>query len=177
MKILVVYFSQTGNTRKVAEAIFEVIEANKEIKPLEEIQSLEGYDLTFIGFPVLQFGPPRRVRIFLEQNSKGKNVALFATHASWNSPELAPLLEAWLQKCKVPAAEANLVGFFDCQGELSESSASQFLKSDYPQLRHFGSLRPMTLGHPDPNDLENARLFARETISWFHATHFTKDES
>ncbi len=52
MRVLVAYLSQTGNTRRVAEAIYEEIEAEKEIKPLSEVESLEGYDLAFIGFPI-----------------------------------------------------------------------------------------------------------------------------
>ena len=168
MKVLVVCYSQSGNTRKVAEAIFDGLPDDKTILSFADIQNLDGFDLIFFGFPMLQFGPPRKVKVFLEKHGKGKNLALFTTHASWNSPELSPLLEGWLQKCKAPAADSNLLGFFDCQGELSASSAEMFLKSDFPQLRHFGSLRPKTLGHPDTADLENARKFALQIISRFH---------
>ena len=34
MKTFVTYFSQTGNTKKVAEAIFSVLEDEKEIKDM-----------------------------------------------------------------------------------------------------------------------------------------------
>ena len=44
MKTLVTYMSQTGNTKKIAEAIYETISGEKEIKQLKEIDSLEDYD-------------------------------------------------------------------------------------------------------------------------------------
>lgn len=37
MKVLVAYMSQTGNTKEVAEAIFDEIKCEKEIKRLNEI--------------------------------------------------------------------------------------------------------------------------------------------
>ena len=48
MKVLVAYKSVTGNTKKVAEAIFNEIEGEKEIKNLKEIKGIEGYDLAFL---------------------------------------------------------------------------------------------------------------------------------
>jgi flavodoxin len=57
VKALVVYFSQSGQTKKVADAIFEALTCDKEIAELGEVSSLEDYDLSFIGFPVIAFGP------------------------------------------------------------------------------------------------------------------------
>jgi len=168
MRVLVTYFSKTGNTRKVAEAIFEEVPGPKEIKVLDEVKGLEGFDLSFVGFPILQFGPPPQIRTFIEKQAIGSNLAFFITHASWRSPELGIMLDSWLKKCRAAASDANLIGIFDCQGELSQASADLFLASGIPQIRYFGSLRPMTLGHPDTTDLENARKFAREIIRSFN---------
>ena len=41
MSTLVVYSTMTGNTEKVAKAIFEVIEEEKEIKNVAEIENSE----------------------------------------------------------------------------------------------------------------------------------------
>ena len=51
MKTLVAYLSESGKTRRVAEAIFEAIPEEKKIKRIDEVQSLEGYNLVFLGFP------------------------------------------------------------------------------------------------------------------------------
>ena len=58
MKILVAYYSQTGNTRKVAEAIFAGIRhTQKTILPIDRAEGLESYDLLFCGFPVQHHTP------------------------------------------------------------------------------------------------------------------------
>ncbi len=162
MRTLVAYFSQTGKTKLVAEAIYESIEGERELKELGQVESLEGYDLSFIGFPIIAFGPAKEGKEFLEQKAAGRKVALFITHAA---PEDMAGIEAWLDKCRAAAASADLVGFFDCQGELSEAIAAALLKSDDPALRSFGERRPETVGQPDETRLQRARDFAREVMA------------
>jgi len=82
MRVLVGYVSQTGNTKKVAEAIFGEIEGEKEIKKLDQIKNMKGYDLAFLGFPVRAFGPDKKAKKFLQTQCRGKKIALFITHAS-----------------------------------------------------------------------------------------------
>jgi flavodoxin len=161
VKTLVAYFSQTGKTKLVADAIYESIEGEKELKELSEIESLDGYDLSFIGFPIIAFGPAKEGKDFLEQKAAGKKVALFITHAA---PEDQEGVDAWLDKCREAAASAELVGFFDCMGELSEAIANALLKSDNPMMKSFGERRSETLGQPDEARLQRARDFARETM-------------
>ena len=162
MKILVAYHSQTGQTKKVADAIFESIEGDKEIKALSEVESLEGYDLSFIGFPIIAFGPAKEGKDFLEQKADGKKVALFITHAAREDQEG---VGEWLDRCKAAAASAELVGFFDCQGELSEAIADFLMKNEDTTMRSFGERRPETIGQPDESRLQRARDFAREVVS------------
>jgi flavodoxin len=161
MKTLVAYFSQTGQTKKVAEAIFESIEGDKELKEFSQVDGLEGYDLSFIGFPIIAFGPAKDGKDFLEQHAAGRKIALFVTHAA---PEDQEGVDAWLDKCREAAAPADLVGFFDCQGELAEAIADVLSKSDDPMMRSFGERRPETLGQPDAVCLQRAGEFARETM-------------
>ncbi|RJP28606.1 MAG: flavodoxin [Actinobacteria bacterium] len=161
MKTLVAYFSQTGQTKKVADAIYESIEGDKELKEFSEVESLEGYDLSFIGFPIIAFGPAAQGKEFLEQKAAGKKVALFITHAA---PEDQEGIGAWLDKCKEAAAGAELVGFFDCQGELSEQIAEFLMKNEDPTMRSFGERRPETIGQPDESRLQRARDFAKEVM-------------
>ncbi len=162
MKTLVAYFSQTGKTKLVANAIYESIEGDKELKELGEVDSLEGYGLSFIGFPIIAFGPAKEGKEFLEEKAAGRKVALFITHAA---PEDQEGVDAWLDKCKEAAASAELVGFFDCQGELSEAIANALMKSDNPMMKSFGERRLETLGQPDESRLQRARDFAREVVS------------
>ncbi len=161
MKVLVTYMSQTGNTKKVAEAIFQEIKGKKEIKPMQEVVSLAGYDLAFVGFPIQASGPAGDAKGFLEQHVKGKNVALFTTHAA---PEDKPELKEWLDGCKAAAAGANLLGVFNCRGEMSQALTDFMLNSGDPGLVERGKKRSETLGQPDAMRLKKARNFAREIM-------------
>jgi len=115
MKVLVAYMSQTGNTKKIAEAIFGEIQAKKDIKELKNVATLEGYDFVFVGFPMHYGGPAKPAKNFLEKHVQGKKIALFVTHAT---REDSKALQKWLAKCKKAATGADLVGFFNCQGKL-----------------------------------------------------------
>lgn len=158
MKILVVYQSVTGNTKKVAGAIFEVIRDQKEMKELSQVTSLEGYHMVFVGFPIMGFGPSPEVTNFLANQAAGRDVALFITHAS---PEDSVPLQDWLQKCRDSAANTNLKGMFHCQGEMSEQIADFMLKSGDAQMAEWGKDRPSTVGQPDSTRLQQARDWAK----------------
>jgi flavodoxin len=162
MKVLVAYVSRTGNTKKVAQAVFEQIKGKKEIKELEQVSSLDGYDLAFIGCPIEGYGPAKPVAEFLRKHATGRRIALFITHAA---PEDSPDLRGWLNNCRAAAAEAKLVGFFDCQGELSEQIADRMTKSGDEKLVAWAKDRPTTLGQPDATRLERARSWAREVLA------------
>jgi flavodoxin len=188
MKVLVTYMSQSGNTKKLAEAIYEEIQVEKEIRTwkeiesfdgydmifvgfpihqfgvskLEEIESFEGYDIIFVGFPIHQFGVSKLEKDFLEKHTKDKKIAVFVTHAT---PPQAPYLQPQLDRCKGAVAEANLVGFFNCQGELSKEIAEVLKKMDNPEMQKFGEMRDITLGHPNNEEVEQSRKFAIEIMN------------
>jgi flavodoxin len=161
VKVLVAYISRTGNTHKVAEAIAGEIEVDKDIKKLNEVESLDAYDLAFIGFPIERFGPAEEAAQFLAMKAIGKKVALFITHAA---PEGLPHLAAWLEKCRGAAKEAELLGVFNCRGDLARQVRESMLKSEDPQLRAWGEAsKPM--GNPDEARLNRARAFAKEVLA------------
>jgi flavodoxin len=161
MKVIVTYMSQTGNTKKVAEAIFQEIKGKKEIKPMSEVNSLDGYDLAFIGLPIQAHQPAGDAKSFLEGRTKGKNIALFVTHGS---PEDNPEVKEWLNLCKVAAAGAKILGVFDCQGELSQIIADRMLNSGKPDMVEAAKQHSRTVGQPDAERLKKARSFAREIM-------------
>ena len=162
MKTLVTYMTVSGQTKKVADAIFDAIEGEKEIQPVSEVNGLEGYDLTFVGSPMHRFGLHEKVGEFIKNIGKGKNIALFVTHSM---PEGGEPLQEWLDNCKNAAAGTNLVGFFNCQGEMSKELADLMVNSGDPQAAAWGEAREKTIGQPDEARLERARAFAREVVS------------
>jgi len=168
MKTLVTYWTRTGNTRRVAEAIFEALPGEKELVPLDQVQSLDGFDLTVIGFPVLRFSPPPDVREFIARHTAGRKIALFITHAMPShseDPVLSSLLEKVLGKCRQACEKSEFAGLFHCQGELSVSAVNEFKTSQSPLLARFAEMRPLTLGHPDQVELCMAKEFALKVIT------------
>ncbi len=159
MKVLVAYMTQSGNTKKVAEAVFDGVQGEKELKEFSEVDINDVYDLLFVGFPIQAFGPAENARKFMAEHLNGKRVALFVTHAS---PEDSPDLQIWLDGCKSATAGAELIGMFNCQGELDPDIMKFLESSDDPKLKSFGELGPTTKGQPDTERLERARAFARE---------------
>jgi flavodoxin len=172
MKTMVTYWSQTGNTKKVAEAIFRAIPFEKTIKPFDAVDSLDGFDLIFIGFPVMQFGSPPPARKFIKAYADGKNIALFVTHAmlsDGSDPVQQALLGKEIGKCAETCSSASLLGLFHCQGELSEKMAGELMASGIPMLMEFAAMRPATLGHPSAGELKLAENFGAHIAKSFHA--------
>jgi flavodoxin len=159
MKTAVVYLSQTGQTKKVAEAIATGVEGDVDVLPMSDVRSLDGYGFVFVGMPIHGFGAPEGIREFLEQTCSGKKVALFVTHAA---PEDLDLLAGWLENCKGAATCAEVVAFFHCQGELAEPVRQYMLASDNQMLRDFAQMGDITKGQPDESRLRQATEFGRE---------------
>jgi flavodoxin len=161
MKILVTYFTQTGNTKKVADAIYEALPEEKDIKSLVTVKSLEDYDFTFIGFPIHQSGPANKAKLFITSKAKAKKIALFTTHAGSSG---TPTMKDILTRCTESACDSELCGLFDCQGEMSEQIANLLIKSEDPIYQQAGKMRDATIGHPTELELENARNFTKEIL-------------
>jgi flavodoxin len=81
MNIAVVYFSRTGNTRRVAESIAEAVKAP--LLPIATVQpsSIEAYDLIIVGTPVEGASPAKETTAFLDSMNKvqGKKAIVFCT--------------------------------------------------------------------------------------------------
>lgn len=87
MKALIVYFSKFGNTRRVAEAIAEVMKSTGDVRTVGIDQlaasDLQGVDLFVMGSPTHAFNVPQEVRAALAALPigalAGKSVAAFDT--------------------------------------------------------------------------------------------------
>jgi flavodoxin len=163
MKTLVTYFTQTGNTQKVAEAIYDGISDEKEIRPLSELEDLGGYDLIFYGFPIQAGNPAKDAAEFLGEKAAGKRIALFITHGA---PEDAERVGPWLDNSGklISEAGAELAGIFNCQGEASQDIINFLLNSDDPERQRYGREASEAKGLPDEARLERARDFANEVV-------------
>jgi len=129
MSPLVVYFSQTGNTKFVAEKIAEAV--NADIEEVVEVEKREGgfinimlggrdgmmgrkskikvteknpsnYDEVFIGAPVWGFNVAPAIRTYLSENKiEGKKLGLFCTSAGAGDKKLFSSIKELTQDCEV----------------------------------------------------------------------------
>jgi flavodoxin/ferredoxin len=145
MKVLIIFFSQTGNTETVARAIDRGIRNTGNVCELARVskvrpEKLGQYDLIGLGTPTFFYQEPLNVRRFLQglEEPGAGHWFLFCTHGSLIGNTLPNLAGALAQK------GATVIGTFDCYG----SSSLQF----YPRPMH-------TDGHPDAIALEQAEAF------------------
>lgn len=165
MKVLVAYMSKTGNTKKVAEAIFEEISVEKEIRPIDEVDTIDGYDIAFLGFPIHMEGPDKKAAGLLGKLCvDGKDVVLFITHAA---PEDSQDLPPMLDKFRQAARGANMVDMFDCQGQLDKGTKRIMSVLPSAKLRRWAK-EDNSAGQPDAARLDRARGFSRDVMKRLH---------
>lgn len=148
MQTLIICFSQTGNTRKMAEhiqkGINEIADTCELINLDEvEIQSLDRYDLVGIGFPVFYYKEPFNITDFIESlpSMNGKQWFVFCSHGSVLGTTLISVTERLEKK------EITVIG--------SHHTYADAFVPFYPYPT-------VTTGHPDERDLKEAEDFGRE---------------
>jgi flavodoxin len=154
-KVLVTYFSRTGNTKKIAEAIHGALDGNPDMLPMDKVKDLAPYGLVFIGFPVQSHSVPYKVEEFLKSVPAGKKIALFSTHGSLPGMRLSG--EA-IEYASVLVSKAKLLGTFSCRGKVSMQALEVLSKS--PEHEAWADMAATANTHPDEHDVADARAFA-----------------
>ena len=77
MKSLVVYSSQSGNTKKLAEAVFEALPEGKEITPVDGAPDPKGYDFVAVGFWLKGGDPDPKSLEYLKKNFLDRPLAFY----------------------------------------------------------------------------------------------------
>jgi len=160
MKALVSYYSATGNTQKVAEAIFEAIHIEKELKPVQDVKNDSSYDIIFYGFPVNAHSVPGKAARFISGLSAGQKIAFFSTHGSLRG---GPLPKQAFEHALGLAAKLKVLGHFGCRGQVSPIIIDALMKS--PEHQAWVEEARGAIGHPDKNDLADAKIFAAEMLA------------
>jgi len=85
MKPCVLFFSRTGNTKRMAEAISEATKAPAFDMTSADPSVVEDFDLLIVGTPVEGFRPAKETMAFVERlpKTEGKKAMLFCTYALW----------------------------------------------------------------------------------------------
>ncbi len=128
----VIYYSQGGKTKKIAEAIAGELGVNAE--DIKSKDSIAKDSLVILGSGCYGGKPAKDMEDFISRNDfAGRSVALFGTSVSQTGGEIQGMEKA------LTARGAKIVGSFACRGKWL------FMSS----------------GHPNEADFENARAFAR----------------
>ncbi len=160
MKTLVTYYSESGNTEKVAKAIYEGLEATEnEIAKISEEKSFDDYDVIFVGFPVHGSSVPSKAEKCIKRIPEGKMLTFFGTHGSLRG---GPLAISAFHYAITLAPKANIIGTFGCRGEVKASLLEGLMNK--VEYRFWALEAQSAAGHPDHADLEDAKQFAEQML-------------
>jgi flavodoxin len=159
MKALVTYYTQTGNTEKVARAIFEALPLDKELIPVQDLQGAKGYDIIFCGFPVQVHSVPGKAQPFIKGLGENQKVAFFSTHGSLRGGQLPK--QAFEHAIGL-ASKAKVIGHFGCRGK-ADPKIIEFLMKTL-ENRAWAEEAQSADGHPDAADLADAQKFALKML-------------
>ncbi|MEW5733907.1 MAG: flavodoxin family protein [Thermodesulfobacteriota bacterium] len=157
MRVLVTYHSDTGNTKKVAEAIADSLQKKTgvDLVPLSAKPPAANYDLYFVGFPVNAHSIPHAAESYMKSLPEGASVALFATHGSLRG---GPLAKTAFEQGGAILKKAKLVGTFGCRGKVRQEIIDALMQK--PEHRPWAVEAQGASSHPDESDLADAAAFA-----------------
>lgn len=165
MRALVTYYSESGNTERVARAIYDAIETGeKSLEPLMNVDEFASFDAIFFGFPVQSHGMPAEAQKALQSLPRGTTLALFATHGSFRGGAL--VITAFHNAMSVTST-ADVIGTFGCQGRVKLAIIEALI--NHPEHRSWALEAQGSAGHPDTADLEDAADFARRMVAKLRA--------
>ena len=166
MKILVTYSSKTGNTKKLAEGIFEGLgEMDKSIAPMSEAVDIDGYDIILAGYWVDKGGANQEAAEYLKKIS-GKKVGLFATLAFWPDSEHA--YKSILAGEALVKEKNHMIGKYICQGKIDPKMVEMFEKmpegNPHKPTPEKKKRYVISANHPSAADIAVAAEMFRERI-------------
>ncbi|MDD5265246.1 MAG: flavodoxin family protein [Candidatus Bipolaricaulis sp.] len=181
MRVLVAYYTQTGNTRKIAQAIHSELESLGHEVTLREIrgvksQDVSGFDVIFLGSPCHSADLAKPVRNLLEamESSPGGKLAGFVTHSTYTAEggeRHRELHERWAGKCAGSFEQACAAkglewsGCFSCQGKPSKPIELFIRVAVIKDAHEWPGYIAETRKHPNADDEAKARAFAREVVA------------
>ena len=163
MKKLVIYSTLTGNTRKIAEAIYSAIEGDKEIIDVKDSMKIDvnNYDKIALGYWVDKGDADDKMKSFMAR-VRNKTVGTFGTLGARPDSDHAA-------SCKAKVREfleknGNIVEKeFLCRGAISPQLIERFRKMTREGMSGHHAATPEAekrwaeaAKHPDETDVEEA---------------------
>lgn len=166
-RTLVVYSSLTGNTKAVAEKIFDIIEGDKEIVSINDIKNVDtdNFQKIIIGFWVDKGTADKRTRDFIKTLSNKKITFLGTLGADPESQHGNDVRERVSKLC---SEKNTLLGGFLCRGKIDPKLVEKMGK--FP-LKLVHPLTPERLArieaaksHPNEKDFEEAQEYFKTIL-------------
>ncbi len=166
LQYLVLYQSESGNTRTVAATIFSFLPGNsKDLIDITTNKTIPEAEVYFVGFCVHQGSCSLTVSDFLSGLS-GKQIALFATCGTGDYPgcyeQIEQSVTAWIE------TDNRYLGAFICQGRMPQAVRQKFEEKrnseNNDQVNRMLQSFDEALSHPDSLDLEHAKVFVEKTL-------------
>lgn len=127
MKVLIVYSSLTGNTKKVCEKAYQLLNCEKEIINIENIseKNLDNFENIILGTWIDKATADEKMRKFLKTIS-GKNLYFLGTLAASLSSEHAK--KCFNNLTKLCSKNNNFIDGILARGRVSEELQEKFEK-------------------------------------------------
>jgi flavodoxin len=166
LKYLVVYASETGNTKMIANEIYDAIrDRSKEMINVRQWNGTHEAENYFIGFWANRGSCSLEI-IDLLSSLHHKNIALFGTCGMGNSDryyqQIARTASAWI------APDNQYLGSYFCQGKMPMQIRNKYEqcrgKCDDAQIDEMIRNFDEALLHPDKQDLLRANVFTDQML-------------
>jgi len=165
LKILITFFSNTGNTEKVANSMKDgLTDYDVDLIPADDVDptTLSSYDIVFLGSGVYASRIDKSILNIIKKAVPDlpAKLAYFCTHASLK------LYQEPFKRINDLVKEHNceIVGDFDCVGENLgiplETQLTMLERLPEDQKEQAKKDKEKIKGRPNETDLENAKKFA-----------------
>lgn len=170
MKVLITYSSCTGNTKKLAEGIYNNIKNDSklhlEIKPIKDVESIEMYNALLVGYWVDKGGPNKEAQEFM-MKIKDKKVGIFATLGAYPDSEYA--FNCLVRGENLLKENNEIIGKYICQGAVSPELIERFKQLDSSNYHAITDekLRRYKIAslHPNEGEMLSAATMFKERLT------------
>jgi flavodoxin len=165
MKCAVVYYSETGNTEKLAKQIYYLLDGQERILVNATVQpEIPQADVYFVGFPIHQKNCSIKAVDVLEQIETGK-LMLFATcgltPTEKYQKKLETALNVWISD------DVDYMGMFLCQGKTTDIQKEKIYDINPVYRDKLETMFHEGDNHPNQEDFEKLTEYIKETFCDF----------
>ena len=162
MRYAVLYTSQTGNTRALAERIFHALPGeHTDLCNIADLMQIPRADCYFIGFPVHNHSCDREIRLLLSQLHDAQ-IAVFAScglePTQYYKSQIERIMLDWLP------GSCRYRGMFLCQGKTTELYRTKVLQLIHRDAEQIKAVFNTGISHPDRSDLMSASAFVTSVV-------------